>query len=64
MSTFEIVAHRGVPNEYPENTLTSFERAIELGADRVRDRNKRSRARISCDHWVADEPLETSMGYS
>ena len=35
MSTFEIVAHRGVPNEYPENTLTSFERAIELGADAV-----------------------------
>jgi len=35
MSTFEIVAHRGVPNDYPENTLVSFERAIELGADAV-----------------------------
>lgn len=35
MSKFEIVAHRGVPNELPENTLPSFERAIELGADAV-----------------------------
>lgn len=30
---FDIVAHRGVPNELPENTLPSFERAIQLGAD-------------------------------
>ncbi len=32
---FEIVAHRGIANEAPENTLASFERAIELGADAV-----------------------------
>ncbi len=32
---FEIVAHRGIPKEAPENTLASFQRAIELGADAV-----------------------------
>ena len=36
MSQFEIVAHRGVPSaETPENTIPSFQRAIELGADAV-----------------------------
>ncbi|MGD2028219.1 MAG: glycerophosphodiester phosphodiesterase [Anaerolineales bacterium] len=35
MPPFEIVAHRGVPNEYPENTLAAFERAIEMGADAI-----------------------------
>lgn len=32
---FEIVAHRGLPLEAPENTLASFQRALELGADAV-----------------------------
>ena len=32
---FEIVAHRGVPEGVPENTIPSFERAIDLGADAV-----------------------------
>lgn len=35
MNSFEIVAHRGVPDIYPENTIPAFERAIELGADAV-----------------------------
>ena len=35
MSKPEIVAHRGVPSEFPENTIPSFERAIELGADAI-----------------------------
>lgn len=35
MNSFEIVAHRGVPSQYPENTLPAFQRAIELGADAV-----------------------------
>jgi len=35
MPYFEIVAHRGVPTEAPENTIPSFERAIDLGADAV-----------------------------
>jgi glycerophosphoryl diester phosphodiesterase len=29
------VAHRGAPREYPENTLPSFARALELGADGI-----------------------------
>jgi glycerophosphoryl diester phosphodiesterase len=35
MKTFEIVAHRGIPTEAPENTIASFQRAIELGADAI-----------------------------
>lgn len=30
--TFDIVAHRGVPEDAPEKTLAAFERAIHLGA--------------------------------
>lgn len=35
MKPFEIVAHRGVTDIYPENTIPAFKRAIELGADAV-----------------------------
>jgi glycerophosphoryl diester phosphodiesterase len=35
MCSFEIVAHRGVASTYPENTISAFQRAIELGADAV-----------------------------
>ena len=36
MSSFEIVAHRGVPSaEMPENTIPAYQKAIELGADAV-----------------------------
>ncbi|MGB7538447.1 MAG: glycerophosphodiester phosphodiesterase [Anaerolineales bacterium] len=35
MKSFEIVAHRGVPFEEPENTINSFLRAMQLGADAV-----------------------------
>jgi glycerophosphoryl diester phosphodiesterase len=35
MKPFEIVAHRGIPTEAPENTIESFQRAIDLGADGV-----------------------------
>lgn len=35
MNHFEIVAHRGVTDQAPENTLFAFQRAIELGADAV-----------------------------
>src|SRR5579872_6236602 len=31
----ERIGHRGAPREYPENSLPSFLRAIELGADAV-----------------------------
>lgn len=35
MKSPEIIAHRGVHDEMPENTMASFERAIELGADGI-----------------------------
>jgi glycerophosphoryl diester phosphodiesterase len=35
MSHFEIVAHRGVTDQAPENTLAAFQRAVELGADAI-----------------------------
>jgi glycerophosphoryl diester phosphodiesterase len=35
MKPFEIVAHRGIPTEAPENTIASFQRAIDLGADAI-----------------------------
>jgi glycerophosphoryl diester phosphodiesterase len=31
----ERIGHRGAPREFPENTLPSFARAIELGADAI-----------------------------
>ena len=31
----ERIGHRGAPREFPENTLPSFQRAFELGADGV-----------------------------
>ena len=30
-----LIAHRGAPREHPENTLPSFARALELGADGI-----------------------------
>ncbi len=35
MKPFEIVAHRGIAVDYPENTIPAFQKAIELGADAV-----------------------------
>jgi glycerophosphoryl diester phosphodiesterase len=35
MANFEIVAHRGVPLEAPENTIESFTLATKLGADAI-----------------------------
>jgi len=35
MKPFEIVAHRGIPTEASENTIESFQRAVDLGADAV-----------------------------
>ena len=35
MNSFEIVAHRGVSTDHPENTIPAFQRAIELGADAI-----------------------------
>jgi len=32
-SDIKIVAHRGAMSERPENTMSAFQRAVELGAD-------------------------------
>ena len=45
MKPFEIVAHRGIPDIHPENTISAFERAIELGADSIE-----LDVRLSSDH--------------
>jgi glycerophosphoryl diester phosphodiesterase len=45
MKPFEIVAHRGIPDIHPENTIPAFERAIELGADSIE-----LDVRLSSDH--------------
>ena len=35
MRSIEIVAHRGLADHFPENTIPTFEEAIEHGADAV-----------------------------
>jgi|SRR3990167_4489231 len=35
MKKLMIIAHRGASNEAPENTLASFRRAVEIGADAI-----------------------------
>ncbi|HOW82274.1 MAG TPA: glycerophosphodiester phosphodiesterase [Spirochaetota bacterium] len=45
---FEIIAHRGSPREYPENTAESFARALEIWSDAV----------LELDVWrTADERI-------
>ena len=45
MKPYKLVAHRGVPDIHPENTIPAFERAIELGADAIE-----LDVRLSSDH--------------
>jgi glycerophosphoryl diester phosphodiesterase len=35
MNPFEIVAHRGVTTQLPENTIPAFQKAVDLGADAI-----------------------------
>jgi len=57
MPYFEIVAHRGVPTEAPENTIPSFERAIALGANAVEldVRLTRDRVPVVYHYFYLDE---------
>jgi glycerophosphoryl diester phosphodiesterase len=56
MSYFEIVAHRGVTTEIPENTIPSFQRALELGADAIEldVRLTRDRVPVVYHHFYLD----------
>ncbi len=59
---FEIVAHRGVPTEAPENTIPSFEQAIERGADAVEMdvRLTRDRVPVVYHYFYLDEVTTAS----
>jgi glycerophosphoryl diester phosphodiesterase len=50
MPYFEIVAHRGVPTEVPENTIPSFQRAVDLGADAIEFDVRLTRDRVPIIH--------------
>ena len=62
MPYFEIVAHRGVPTDAPENTIPSFERAIDLGADAVEldVRLTRDRVPVVYHYFYLDEATPLS----
>lgn len=50
----EVIAHRGAPTEAPENTLVSFQRALEAGADWVEfDLRRTSEGRAIVFHDAA-----------
>lgn len=55
-----IIAHRGAPLEVPENTLASFDRAIELGADGLECDVRLTRDRIPV--LMHDEDLARVAG--
>jgi glycerophosphoryl diester phosphodiesterase len=50
MPYFEIVAHRGVPTGAPENTIPSFQRAVDLGADAIEFDVRLTRDRVPIVH--------------
>lgn len=56
------IAHRGLSTEYPENTLLSFEKALEAGADGIE-----TDLRLSLDEEVIlfhDDNLKHITGYN
>lgn len=63
MNGVEIIAHRGVHDTAPENTLAAFERAIELGAEGVE-----LDVRLTADHvpivfhWFYLDAITTLVG--
>jgi glycerophosphoryl diester phosphodiesterase len=62
MCYFEIVAHRGVPTELPENTIPSFQRALDLGADAIEldVRLTRDRVPVVYHYFYLDEYTSAS----
>lgn len=62
MPYFEVVAHRGVPTEAPENTIPAFQRAIDLGADAIEFdvRLTRDRVPIIYHYFYLEEATSVS----
>jgi len=62
MPYFEIVAHRGASIEAPENTIPSFQRPVDLGADAIEldVRLTRDRVPIIYHYFYLDEATSTS----
>lgn len=60
---FEIVAHRGIPTELPENTIPSFRRAAALGADAIELDVRLTRDRVPVVyHYFYLEEATTELG--
>jgi len=59
---FEIVAHRGVPEGVPENTIAAFQRALELGADGIEldVRLSQDGVPVVFHNFYLDEPTSAS----
>ena len=62
MRNFEIVAHRGVPEGVPENTIAAFQRALELGADGIEldVRLSQDGVPVVFHNFYVDEPTNAS----
>ena len=62
MRNFEIVAHRGVPEGVPENTIAAFQRAMDLGADGIEldVRLSRDQVPVVFHNFYLDEGTNTS----
>jgi glycerophosphoryl diester phosphodiesterase len=63
LSVPEIIAHRGAPREHRENTLRSFRRAVELGADAIElDVHMTRDGVVVVHHDATVRPRTTSSG--
>jgi glycerophosphoryl diester phosphodiesterase len=62
MRSFEVVAHRGVADGVPENTIGAFQRALELGADAVEldVRLSKDRVPVVFHNFYLDEATKAS----
>ena len=61
MPHFEVVAHRGVSTEAPENTIPAFQRAIDLGADAIEFDVRLTRDRVPIIYHLIFSKRSTSV---
>ena len=57
----KIIAHRGASRECPENTLSAFERAIEIGADAIETDVQRTKDGLLVLYHDAEVKIKGSM---